>query len=209
MKYLFPKIVLPILVLALATMACGLGGNSSASGAANGAGSGPDQSSSGSGGSSSYGNVPLPTDTVDLQAGQVYKVGQAVKDPKDGVIFQVTGMRFDNTLPGLNSGETYLLIDMILGNTSSQTISSSSLGSYLVTAKSDGKTYGEGHILALLAAKAIPSNAGMDVDVAAGTAYHGILPVVLSADATGLVLQFTPLTPGDTMGQPFRVDLGK
>ncbi len=209
MKLLFSRIALPVLVIALATMACGLGGNSTPPGEVNGAVPGPGQSSSGSGASSSYGNVPLPADTVDLQAGQVYKVGQAVKDPKDGVIFQVTGMHFDNTLPGLGAGETYLMIEMTLGNASSQTFSASSLGSFMVKAKSDGKAYGEGHVLALLAAQAIPSNAGMDVDVAPGTGYHGILPVVISATATGLVLQFTPLTAGDTMGQTFKVDLGK
>ena len=58
------------------------------------------------------------------------------------------------------------MVDIVLGNAGTQTITASSLGSYVVNAKSDGKSYGEGHILELLAAQAIPSDAGMDVDVA-------------------------------------------
>jgi hypothetical protein len=212
MTKLSPKTALPVLALVFALVACSLGGTgSSQPGEVNGAVPGPTDASSGSGGSSSssgYGSVPVPTDTVDLKAGQVYKIGQAVKDPSSEAIFEVIGVRKDSSLPGLSSGETYLMVDILLGNAGTQTFTSSSLGSYVVRAKSDGKVYGEGHILALLAAKAIPSNAGMDVDVAPGTADHGILPVVLSASATGLTITFTPA--GSTaMGNPFTVDLGQ
>jgi len=200
------KIVLPVLALALALVACSLGGAAApVSGGSSSSGSG---SSASSGGSSGYGPVPVPTNTVDLKAGQVYKIGQAVKDPQSGAIFEVTGVRTDGSLPGLNAGETYLMVDILLGNAGTQTFTSSSLGSYVVKAKSDGKSYGEGHILELLAAQAIPSNAGVDVDVAPGSAYHGILPVVLSTTATGLTIKFTPA--GSTaMGNPFTVDLGR
>jgi len=195
------KIALPIAALVLALLACSLGGTG---------GSAASSSSGGTSGGSSdgYGAVPVPTDTVDLQAGQVYKLGQAIKDPSSGAIFEVTGVREDSSLPGLDAGETYLMVDIILGNAGSQTFSSSSLGSYVVKAKSDGKAYGEGHILALLAAKAIPSDAGMDVDVAPGSADHGILPVVLSTAATGLTIKFTPALT-QTLGNPFTVDLGQ
>jgi hypothetical protein len=221
----FPiKVLIPMLLLILATAACGLGGNSSNPPAINNSSSsgsdqtsssgsnssGSDQSSTTRSGSSGtpYGTVPLPTGTVDLKAGQVYKIGQAIKDPQSGAIFEVTGIRPDSSLPGLSAGETYLMVDIILGNSGTQTISASSLGSFVVNAKSDGKSYGEGHVLELLAVQAIPSNAGMDVDVAAGTAYHGVLPVVLSTNATGLTMKFSPLL-ADTMGQPFTVDLGQ
>ena len=212
----FPtKVMIPMLLLILATVACSLGGNSSNPPATNnnsssGSDQSPTQSSTSGGGSSgsSYGTVPLPTDTVDLKAGEVYKIGQAIKDPQSGAIFEVNGIKTDNSLPGLNAGETYLMVDILLGNAGTQTFTSSSLGSYVVNAKSDGKSYGEGHILELLAAQAIPSDAGMDVDVAAGTAYHGVLPVVLSTNATGLTLKFTPAL-ADTMGQTFTVDLGQ
>jgi hypothetical protein len=221
----FPvKVIIPMLLLILATIACGLSGNSSNTPAINNSSSsgsnqtsssgsnssGFDQSSStgSSSSDSSYGNVPLPTDTVDLKAGEVYKIGQAIKDPQSGAIFEVNSIKTDNSLPGLKSGETYLMVDITLGNAGTQTVTSSSLASYLVKAKSDGKSYGEGHILELLAAQAIPSNAGMDTDVAPGTAYHGILPVVLATNATGLTLKFTPAL-ADTMGQTFSVDLGQ
>jgi hypothetical protein len=212
----FPvKVIIPMMLLILATVACGLGGNSGNQPAVNnnsssGSDQNPTQSSTSGGGSSgsSYGVVPLPTDTVDLKAGEVYKIGQAIKDPQSGAIFEVTGVRPDSSLPGLKPGETYLMVDIILGNAGTQTVTSSSLASYVVKAKSDGKSYGEGHILELLAAQAIPSNAGVDVDVAPGTAYHGILPVVLSKDATGLTLKFSPAL-ADTIGQPFTVDLGQ
>jgi hypothetical protein len=203
------KFVLPALMLFLSVVACGIGSkpgsvtNPGSSGSNQGAPAG-----SGSNASSNYGNIPLPTDTVDLQAGQVYKIGQAVKDPQSGTIFEVISVRTDSSLPGLNAGETYLMVEIVLGNTGTETFTSSSLGSYVVKAKSDGKSYGEGHILELLAAQAIPSNAGVDVDVAPGTAYHGILPVVISANATGLTIIFTPA--GSTaMGNPFTVDLGR
>ena len=208
----FPtKVIIPMLLLILATVACSLGGNSSNPPAVNNNSStGSDQNSTAGSGSSgsSYGTVPLPTDTVDLKAGEVYKIGQAIKDPQSGAIFEVNSIKTDNSLPGLNAGETYLMVDILLGNAGTQTFTSSSLGSYVVNAKSDGKSYGEGHILELLAAQAIPSDAGMDVDVAAGTAYHGVLPVVLATNATGLTLKFTPAL-ADTMGQTFTVDLGQ
>jgi hypothetical protein len=221
----FPlKVMFPMLLLVLAAIACSVGGNSSNTPAINNNGSsgsnqtsssgnnssGSDQSSStvGSSSGSSYGNVPLPTDTVDLKAGEVYKIGQAIKDPQTGAILEVTGVRPDSSLPGLRSGETYLMVDTILGNAGTQAFTSSSLASYVVKAKSDGKSYGEGHVLELLAAQAIPSNAGMDVDVAPGTAYHGVLPVVLSTNATGLTLKFTPAL-ADSMGRTFIVDLGQ
>jgi len=203
MKPLFPKLLLPILALALALAACGLGGSSApASSGSSSSGSGSPASGGG------YGSVPLPTNTVDLQAGQVYKIGQAVKDPQSGAIFEVTGVRTDSSLPGLNAGETYLMVDIILGNAGTQTFTSSSLGSYVVHAKSDGKSYGEGHILELLAAQAIPSNAGVDVDVAPGSAFHGILPVVLATTATGLTITFTP-AGASTLLNPITVDLGQ
>jgi len=208
----FPtKVIIPMLLLILATVACSLGGNSSNPPAVNNNSStGSDQNSTAGSGSSgsSYGTVPLPTDTVDLKAGEVYKIGQAIKDPQSGAIFEVNSIKTDNSLPGLKSGETYLMVDILLGNAGTQTFTSSSLSSYVVNAKSDGKSYGEGHILELLAAQAIPSDAGMDVDVAAGTAYHGVLPVVLATNATGLTLKFTPAL-ADSMGQPFTVDLGQ
>lgn len=208
MKKFSPKIILPVLALVFALIACSLGGTgSSTPGEVNGGLPGSDQTS-GSSGSSSYGNVSLPTDTVDLQAGQVYKVGQAIKDPQTGAIFQVTGVRTDSSLPGLSTGETYLMVDIILGNAGTQTFTSSSLGSYVVRAKSDGKSYGEGHVLELIAAQAVPQDGGMDVDVAPGTAHHGLLPVVLSATATGLTITFTP-AGATTLGNPFTVDLGR
>jgi hypothetical protein len=77
----------------------------------------------------------------------------------------------------------------------------------VVKAKSDGKSYGEGHVLELIAAQAIPSDGGMDVDVAPGAAHHGLLPVVLSTSATGLTITFTP-AGNTTLGNPFTVDLG-
>jgi len=206
MKRYSLKILLPVLALALALVACSLGG-AAAPGEVNGAVPGPTQPASG-GSSTSYGSVPLPTDTVDLQAGQIYKIGQAIKDPQSGAIFEVVGVRTDGSLPGLNAGETYLMVEIILGNAGTQTFTSSSLASYVVKAKSDGKSYGEGHILELLAAQAIPSDAGMDVDVNSGSAYHGILPVVLSTTATGLTITFTP-AGSTTLGNPFTVDLGQ
>ena len=88
----FPtKVMIPMLLLILATVACSLGGNSSNPPAANnnsssGSDQSPTQSSTSGGGSSGscYGTVPLPTDTVDLKAGEVYKIGQAIKDPAVG-----------------------------------------------------------------------------------------------------------------------------
>jgi hypothetical protein len=222
MKFPF-KVLVPTLFLFLAMVACSMGGNSSNSPTTNNSSSNSaqstsvgssssssDQSSSAGSGSSgsSYGVVPLPTDTVDLKAGEVYKIGQAIKDPQSGTIFEVTGIRPDSSLPGLSNGEIYLMVDIILGNAGSQAISASSLGSFVVNAKSDGKSYGEGHVLQLLAAQAIPSDAGMDVDVAPGTAYHGVLPIVLAQNATGLTMKFSPLL-ADNTGSPFTVDLGQ
>jgi hypothetical protein len=208
MKKFSPKIILPVLALVFALIACSLGGTgSSAPGEVNGGLPGSGQTS-GNAGSSSYGNVSLPSATVDLQAGQTYKIGQAIKDPKTGAIFEVTGVRKDSSLPGLSTGETYLMVDILLANAGTQTFTSSSLASYLVRAKSDGKSYGEGHVLELMAAKAVPQDGGLDVDVAPGTAYHGLLPVVLSTTATGLTITFTP-AGSTTMGNPFTVDLGQ
>jgi len=208
MKKFSPKIILPVLALVFALIACSLGGTGSSAPASGGSSSSGSGSSASGGGSSGYGPIPMPTDTVDLQSGQVYKIGQAVKDPQSGAIFEVVGVRTDNSLPGLSTGETYLMVDIILGNTGTETFTSSSLASYVVRAKSDGKSYGEGHVLELLAAQAIPSDAGMDVDVNPGSAYHGILPVVLSVSATGLTITFTP-AGSTTMGNPFTVDLGQ
>ncbi|HTX92232.1 MAG TPA: hypothetical protein VMC09_13550 [Anaerolineales bacterium] len=202
------KILIGMVVLFFSIAACGLGRNSGSAPNATSASSNPPASAGGGSSSAGYGSVPVPTDTVDLKAGQVYKVGQAVKDPQTGAIFEVTGVSTNGSLPGLNAGETYLMVEITLGNAGTQTFSSSSLGSYLVRAKSDGKGYGEGHILALLAAQAIPSNAGMDVDVAPGAAFHGILPVVLSTTATGLTITFTPAGSA-ALGNPFTVDLGQ
>jgi len=220
----FPvKVLVPMLFLFLAMVACSLGGNSGNSPAINNSSSGSTQgtsvgnSSSGSDQSastgsnssgSSYGKVPLPTDTVDLKAGEVYKVGQAIKDPATGVIFEVLKATKNNTWPGLNAGETYVVIDILLGNAGTQTYTSSSLGSYMVKAQGSTKAYGLSHFLQLLAAQVIDPNAGVDVDVASGEAYRGILPVAIPADATGLTLQFTPALT-DKMGQPIKVDLGQ
>lgn len=217
------KVFVPVLFLFLAMVACSLGGNSGNSPAVNNSSSGSTQStpvesspsgsdqssSTGSNSSgSSYGKVPLPTDTVDLKTGEVYKVGQAIKDPATGAIFEVLNVSKNNTWPGLNAGETYLVIDILLGNAGTQTISSSSLGSYLVKAKGSDTAYGLSHILQLLAAQVIDPNAGVDTDVAAGEAYHGILPVAVPADATGLTIRFTPILDSGS-GQPFTVDLGQ
>jgi hypothetical protein len=229
MKFPF-KVLVPTLFLFLAMVACSMGGNSSNSPTTNknssnsaqstsvgSSSSSADQSSSAGSGSSgsaqsssgsSYGKVPLPTDTVDLKAGEVYKVGQAIKDPASGAIFEVLSVSKNNTWPGLNAGETYLLVDVLLGNAGSQTYSSSSMLSYIVKAKGSDTAYGLGHILQLLAAQVLDPNSGVDVDVAPGEAYHGVLPVALPADATGLTLKFTP-TQGDGIGAPFTVDLGQ
>jgi len=213
----FPlKVIIPVSFLVLAVVACGFSGNSTnPSAASNNGSSGSDQSSS-SGGSSSasgssssgYGKVPLPTDTVDFKPGEVYKVGQAIKDPTTGAIFEVLKVSKNNTWPGLNPGETYILIDVLLGNTGSQTYSSSSLGSYMVKAKGSTTAYGLSHILSLLAANVLTNDMGVDLDVAPGEAYHGLLPVAVPADATGLTLQFSPALT-DKIGQPFTVDLGQ
>ena len=145
MKKLSQRIALPVLALTISMVACSLGGIGSGSGNSTGS----SRSSSGSGSSSSYGSVPLPTDTVDLQSGQVYNVGQAIQDPQSGVIFDVTSAHEDSTLPGLNAGETYALIDITLGNAGTDTVTSSSLTSYVVTAQGSDQTYGESHLFSL------------------------------------------------------------
>jgi len=229
------KVIVPMLFLFLAVVACSMGGNSSnsptnntsssssvqstsvgssssssdqSSSAGSGSSDSAQSSSSGSNSSGSYGKVALPTDTVDLKAGEVYKVGQAIKDPASGAIFEVLSVNKNNTWPGLNPGETYLVLDVLIGNAGSQTLTSSSVGSYMVKAKGDNKAYGLGHILQLLAAQVIDPNAGVDVDVAPGEAYHGVLPVTIPADAAGLTLRYAPAL-ANSIGQPFTVDLGQ
>lgn len=203
MKPLFLKSIGLAFVLAFVVSACGVGTNGNLPSA------GISGISSGSGQSSGYGKTSVPTNTVDFQSGQVYQVGQAVKDSNSGVIIEVTGVRFDNTLPGLDSGQTYALIDITLGNSGTQTYSTSSIGSYSVLAKGSGATYGEGHLLDLLAAKIINPDNQLDVDVAPGTAFHGLLPVAMPASETGLELHFNSLNSDSTLGPTIIIALGK
>jgi hypothetical protein len=50
--------------------------------------------------------VPLPATTLDWQKGKVFKIGDDIKDPKSGLIFQVNDVHSDSTLGGLSAGQT-------------------------------------------------------------------------------------------------------
>ncbi len=201
MNKLFGKSIGVVMVLAFVLSACSLGGGASLTGTSNG--------SSGSGQSSSYGKTSVPANPVAFTAGQVYQVGQAVVDPSTGVIIEVTGVRYDTSLPGLSAGQTYALVDITLGNSGTQTFSASSLGSFSILSKSSGKTYTESGLIDLLAAKVLNPNDQLDVDVAPGTAFHGLLPVSLPVSDTGLELHFNSLNSDNTMGPTIIISLGK
>lgn len=199
MKKLFNKTAGVVVVLAFVLSACSLGGSGSPS-------TGTSNGSSGSGG---YGTTSVPANPLAFTSGQVYQVGQAVVDPATGVIIEVTGVRYDATLPGLDAGQTYALVDITLGNSGTQTFSTSSLGSFSILAKASGKTYTESGLIDLLAAQVLNPNNQLDVDVAPGTAFHGLLPVALPASEIGLELHFNSLNSGDTMGPTMIISLGK
>ncbi len=72
--------------------------------------------------------TPMPTNPVVWQKGQVYKIGQAVKDPKSGLVFLVNQVKFDGGLPGLSTGDEWALVELTLGNVGKQMITVRPLG---------------------------------------------------------------------------------
>ena len=158
---------------------------------------------------SSGGKVALPTNTVDNQSGQVYAIGQAVKDPTTGAVVLVNSITYNNSLPGLAAGETWALINITIGNAGTETITYSSIASFYVKSSSTGQTYGMplSALVDLLASNIINSNNSLDQDVAPNTAYQGLLPVKLSASATGLTLVVSPVTT--SAGATIDFSLGK
>lgn len=152
-------------------------------------------------------NIDLPADTVPYRYGQIYAIGQAVKDDKTEVIVRVDDVRFDSASGGLDSGETWCVITVTLGNAGAEPYTVSSVGSFGVSSKSTSRTYGE-RIIAAITANLISVDNQLDTEVGPGSAYQGILPVALPEAATGLRLKVAPI---EYMGSDlsFLFDLGK
>lgn len=163
----------------------------------------------GSSGGVQGGSVTLPTNTVDNQSGQVYPIGQAVKDPSTGAVVQVNSIKYDSTLPGLAAGETWALINITIGNVGTETVTYSSIASFYVKSSSTGQTYGESlsALIDLAASNLLNDSNSLDRDVAPNTAYQGILPVKLPASASGLDLFVSSVTT--TVGATIGFSLGK
>jgi hypothetical protein len=157
-------------------------------------------------GSGGYGLVPLPTGTADWLKDKVFKVGDAIRDPASGLIYQVTSVRTNRTLGGLDTGQTWLLADITIGNAGTETVSISTVGNfYYRDASGNDPGYGL-HLLGALASKILTSDNQLDVDIEPGTAFHGLLPMSGPAGASGLVLYFTPVQI--TSNSPFMVSVG-
>jgi hypothetical protein len=150
--------------------------------------------------------VPLPTNTVDWQKGKVFKVGDAIKDPTSGLIFQVTDVHRDGSLGGLSAGQTWVLADITIGDDGTQPMSVSPAGDFGYC-DANGNDAGFGlNVLAAMTNNVITSDNQFNADIQPGTATHGLLPMAGPADATGLVLYFYPV--GITTDSPFMVSVG-
>jgi hypothetical protein len=156
---------------------------------------------------SAAGNVALPTDTVPYEKGKVYEVGQAVKDDKTGVIFLVDNVKFDSSLAGLSSGESWALITITLGNAGATSYSTSSIINMWIKSSGTGQQYAPS-LSAILSSHVVSTDAPLDQPVDPGKAVQGILPIIVPDTATGLVLYFSP--QGSLPPVPvFVVSLGK
>ncbi len=175
-------------------------------GASTGGTEAPSSTSSGPSATASAGNVPVPTDTVAYEKGKVYDVGQAVKDDKTGVVFQVNDVKFDSSLAGLSSGQTWALITITLGNAGTASYSASSIASFGVKSKSTGQSYSES--LSAILSQVVTPETQLDKSIDPGTAFQGILPVIVPDSATGLTVSFTPIEY-ISESLTFEVNLGK
>jgi hypothetical protein len=155
---------------------------------------------------SAVGNVALPSDTVPYEKGKVYSVGQAIKDDATGVIVLVNDVKFNPSLAGLATGQTWCLVTVTLGNAGTASYSSSSIGSLGIKSSSTGQGYTES--LAAILSQVVTPDTQLDQDIAPGKAFQGILPVILPDTATGLVMNFTPIE-FMSQGLTFQVNLGK
>jgi hypothetical protein len=216
----FPSVVwLALSATALAIAACGgSAGATPTSGAAAGPGSAtvpspteaaPAQaalSGSSQASSSGYGLVPLPTNTIDWQKDQVYQIGQAIKDPTSGLIFEVTGVRTDSSVAGLDAGQQWLLADVTIGNTGTDTMTISSAGNFAFRDANGAPAGYDLHLLSAISAKLLTPENQPDVDIQPGTAFHGLYPSMGPVGVTGLRLLFMPVQI--TSNSPFIVSVG-
>lgn len=142
----------------------------------------------------------------------MYAVGQAIRDPKSGMVLLVNGIRFDATLPGLEAGQAWALIDLTFGNTGDATITVRPLGDLGVRAEGVTTFYTEPPF----ADRELGDKAGTtpmaNTDIAPGRAVRRLLAVKVPATARNLVLWHAPgliLGTASADSAKFEVALGR
>ena len=140
----------------------------------------------------SSGQAALPSNLVQWTEGETYQIGQAVHDPQSGAIVQVNGVRVDDTLPGLETGKEWVLVDMTLGNTGQSTLSVYPLGDLGIQVEGSTKYI----IEPTFAGEELEGKAGgtpmVNTDIAPGQAFRGLLAVQAPMSAKGMVLWYAP-----------------
>ncbi len=134
----------------------------------------------------------MPPNVVANERGKVYAVGDAVKEPRTGLVISVTSVRFDDALPGLNQGQTWALINLTLANTSAEPITVRPLGDLGVRSEGDARFLTE----PVYADERLGDRLGMapmaNSDIAPAHAAARLLAVVAPKDAKNLTLWYGP-----------------